>query len=139
MSQQSQTGCIYIATVKEDKSYIGLTTNFPQRKREHLRGDRDTVFQNAIRKYGADAIEWRILEADIPIERLPDREELWIAFYDTYHNGYNMTEGGEVSPLKYDEVRQKVVESIHRRIAEGTHNFVTDNPSYQRVADGTHH
>ena len=98
-----QTGVIYIATLN-DMSYIGQTRNFQKRKRDHLKAYKNSHFHFAIRKYGADAVEWRLLEEDIPVDRLADREELWIAFYDTYHNGYNMTEGGDVSPMLYPDI-----------------------------------
>lgn len=133
-----KTGCIYLATLN-DKSYIGHTTDFENRKRQHRQASTEMAFHNAIRKYGADAIEWRILEDDIPEHRLPDREELWIAFYDTYFNGYNLTEGGEVSPLSNPETAQRVADAVRQRVTDGTHNFLGDkNPNKRRLEDGTH-
>lgn len=115
-----QTGCIYIATINGEKSYIGKTLDFPKRKQAHLYAKRDVVFHRAIRKYGADAIEWRILEDDIPEHRLGDREELWIAFYDTFYNGYNMTEGGEGgNGLKSPEARAKLSATMKDKASRG--------------------
>ena len=118
-------GVIYIATVNQDKSYIGLTVDFPERKKQHLWhseiGNSDTHFHNAIRKHGAESVEWRILEDDIPESRLPDREELWIGFYDTYYNGYNMTEGGQVSLMQNPEIAAKVSATHKAKSARGEH------------------
>lgn len=117
------TGMIYIATLN-DKSYIGLTTrSLEKRKKEHLRLPYDCLFSRAIKKHGSENIEWRILEDDIPEARLPDREELWIAFYDTYYNGYNMSEGGENSPMSNPEVVNKVSITHKERVAKGEHHM----------------
>ena len=131
MDTSERTGCIYIATVNEDKSYIGLTIDFDNRKYHHIsrakRGE-NTHFYNAIRKHGAESVEWRILEDDIPESRLPDREELWIGFYDTYYNGYNMTEGGRVSISKSPEVAAKISATMKAQAARG------ENPMQQDKA-----
>ena len=119
-----RTGVIYLATIC-DRDYIGMTVDFPRRKYEHLKATNNTHFHNAIRKYGADAIEWRVLEDDIPESRLPDREVLWIGFYDTYHNGYNMTEGGETSPMCVHEIaegaRMKMSQAARANVARNEH------------------
>ena len=116
-----RTGVVYIATINHDKSYIGFTVDFERRKTTHLRLEHDVAFHHAIRKYGADAIDWRILEDDIPEHRLPDREVLWIAFYDTYYNGYNMTMGGEASPMSNPEVAAKVSATLRAKSDRGEH------------------
>ena len=114
-----RTGCIYIATINGDKSYIGYTTNYERRIKRHLLAGTDTNFHRAIRKYGADAIEWRILEDDISEARLPDREVLWIGFYNTYHNGYNMTEGGDIPPTKCPKIASRNSEIMRDRASRG--------------------
>lgn len=102
-------GIIYIATNQINlKSYVGLTTDFEKRKREHLRTKAGTHFHKALRKYGADAFEWRVLEDGIPESRLGNREELWIAYYDSCNNGYNSTHGGEYGGIPSDETRAKM-------------------------------
>ena len=121
-----RTGVIYIATVNNDKSYIGYTLDFSQRKRNHLNENSNSHFSQAIRKHGAENVEWRILEADIPETRLPDREVLWIAFYDTYHNGYNLTEGGGANPMQSAEARKKASETWKEKSARGENP--TQNP-----------
>ena len=103
---EERTGQIYMGTVNADphRRYIGLTTNYPHRKGCHLRAEDDFAFQRAIRKYGADAVSWRLLESGVPESELPARERAWIVFYDTYHNGLNETEGGDTAPTCNPEV-----------------------------------
>ena len=88
-------GVIYKATSKTSlKSYIGQTKNFEQRKKQHLQSPPLYPFQRALQKYGHQDFEWTILET-CPLSKLDEREIYWIAYYDTYHNGYNATQGGD--------------------------------------------
>ena len=113
-----RTGCIYMATVNDDlsKCYIGYTVDFERRQKEHLSLREKGLFRNTLKKYGTDAVTWQIVEDDIPEHRLPDREELWIGWYDTYHNGLNMTPGGEAPPRMTPQTAVKVAET-HRALA----------------------
>ena len=129
-----RTGVIYIATINQDKSYVGMTLDFPKRKKGHLKCNRTSPFHEAIRKYGADSIEWRILEDNIPQSRLSDREVLWIAFYDTYYNGYNATEGGSANPMDNPESRKKISDALKARVARGEHN-TQDPESRARMSE----
>lgn len=49
-------------------------------------------------KYGIDHFHWEMIE-ECDIDLLGEREQYWIAFYNTYHYGYNATLGGEGKPL----------------------------------------
>lgn len=58
----------------------------------------------AIRKYGVENFSVEILE-ECSQELLNQREIYWIKFYDSYHNGYNATLGGDGnSRYDYDEI-----------------------------------
>ena len=130
------TGMIYIATNQENlKSYIGQTTqSFEARKRAHLYKRADSCFHDALRKYPDEVWEWRVLEDDIPLHRLSDREVLWIAFYDTFHNGYNMTEGGGGAASQRELAKQG-------KHPSQTPSFREKIRAYQlaRAARGEHH
>lgn len=52
--------------------------------------------KRAIHKYGKDKFRISLLE-EVPIEKLNEREKYWIAYYDSYNNGYNLTLGGQDS------------------------------------------
>jgi hypothetical protein len=45
-----------------------------------------------MRKYGIDNFNIEVIE-ECPEEDLILREAYWISYYDSYKNGYNMTEG----------------------------------------------
>lgn len=85
------------------KSYVGLTSNFKQRKAKHLREiesgtHRNKHLMNSYRKYGDGVFKWFILESNLSKEQAIEAEIKWIAFYDSFNNGYNKTFGGETTP-----------------------------------------
>ena len=91
---------IYKITNKiTNHSYIGLSTHIEDRWDYHKnpynwQRENNKVLYQAIQKYGIDNFEFTILEECSP-EELSDKEKYYIDLYDTYHNGYNMTTGGE--------------------------------------------
>ena len=139
-----RTRLIYIATNQVNlKSYVGQTLGkFDTRKRRHLYkadGGNDSHFHRALRKYGVDAFNWRVLEEGIVETRLDGREDLWIDFYDSLNNGYNMKRAGSRGSHT-TESRQKLSAAQLKLVEQGTHPFLgSSNPVYQRIADGTHH
>lgn len=52
--------------------------------------------KRAIHKYGKEHFSIELIE-NCPIERLNEREQFWIAEYDSYNKGYNLTKGGQDS------------------------------------------
>lgn len=50
---------------------------------------------NAMNKYGKENFYYEILEENVPIDELNQREIDYIAQYDSYFNGYNSTKGGD--------------------------------------------
>lgn len=103
-------GFIYKITDKvNNKVYIGQTRYTVEfRWRQHLNRKDNTPMHNLMRKYGAERFTIETLE-ECPIERLNDREIFYIAKYDSFNNGYNLTIGGEGKRLllddKYDEIK----------------------------------
>ena len=95
-------GLIYCATFKNNKKYVGQTTQaLENRIAQHkywAYNNRDNfLFHKAIRKYGMEEIVWEILEDNLKEEELNEREIYWIRIKESYyiHNkGYNMTVGG---------------------------------------------
>lgn len=87
-------GVIYKATDKvTGKSYIGQTVDFQRRQHDHYTCKEKYAFGTEYQKRPQDFV-WEILE-ECPYEKLNEREIYWIAYYDSYNNGYNMTQGGE--------------------------------------------
>ena len=95
-------GFIYkITNDINDKVYIGKTIRtLSIRWSEHLSDYKEIQETNnrplysSMLKYGAS--HFTICEVEeCPDELLNEREKFWIAFYDSYENGYNATKGGD--------------------------------------------
>ena len=95
-------GLIYKATnLINGKSYIGQTRqSLTKRQNSHFHNaftkNQPFVFYQALRKYGKENFTWTIIEDNIKdLAQLNEREKYWIAYYNTFQNGYNMTSGGD--------------------------------------------
>lgn len=106
---------IYKATSKTtQKIYIGqssqtLQERINQHKSHAYSSQYNYHFHNAIRKYGIEDFIFEIIEDNIKTyEELNDREKFWIAYYDSYYNGYNSTLGGEGRQTRDDEMILKL-------------------------------
>lgn len=110
------TSKIYIITNDiNDKVYIGKTTlpTIEDRfKRHKIDSHKETLSKrplyNAMRKYGTEHFHIALLEeCDVNIDN--ERESYWIEYYDSYHNGYNATMGGDGKHyLDYEKIREFV-------------------------------
>lgn len=105
-------GIIYKITNKVNgKSYIGQTRyTIEFRWKQHQHKKDNTYFHNAIHKYGIDNFSIEILE-ECNIEDLNSREIFYIAKYNTFDKGYNLTIGGDgnrrlLLDNKYDEIKE---------------------------------
>lgn len=96
-------GYIYKVTSKiNGKIYIGKTeSSIEERWKSHLRAsfnenhkDYNLAFHRAIRKYGEDNFIIEQIDSGTG-DILKEKEQSWIAFYDSYKNGYNCTFGGD--------------------------------------------
>ena len=92
-------GIIYsILNKVNGKRYIGQTQqDLSKRWGQHIQESKtfsDRPLYRAISKYGVGMFTVRIIEEDIPIDKLSQRESYWIEQFDTYKNGYNATTGG---------------------------------------------
>lgn len=91
---------IYKITNKlNNHSYIGLSTKVEERWKYHqspYNQQRESYksLYKAFEKYGIENFTFEILE-ECSIQELGEKEKYYIAKYDTYKNGYNMTTGGE--------------------------------------------
>lgn len=114
------TGYIYSITNKVNgKTYIGKTNDLVRRWKEHYYGKGGAVIlKNALKKYGVENFLFDVI-AKIPFDTkeelndvLKQLEIYYISLYDTFHNGYNATIGGDgISYYEHsEETKQKLKE-----------------------------
>ena len=112
-------GYIYkITNLINKKAYIGqTTTSLNARINKHFSKARTqnnlTGVDAAIKKYGQENFSIEII-CECPNEDLDVQERYYIAKYNTFENGYNLTIGGKISTtslnLNIDEVIKKYEE-----------------------------
>lgn len=126
---------VYMATNKiNGKQYVGQTIKRLQdRITGHIcdaRNKEGFKFQKALRKYGEESFEWKIL-IECDNKDLNDKEIYFIEKLDTVKNGYNVSYGGggsygikspstskrmkENNPMFNPEIAKKVVKTKKRR------------------------
>lgn len=94
-------GTIYKYTnLVNGKIYIGQTiTTIEYRDKKHLSQLNDnTYFHKALKKYGRENFSLEIVEDNISIEKLDDKEKYYIDMFDSFYTtgkGYNLTQGGK--------------------------------------------
>lgn len=79
------------------KIYIGKTSNFKERKKQHERcyKKEDCKFHRTIRKHGKENFEWEIIEKTTGLQNAYELEKKYIKECSSYgKSGYNMTKGG---------------------------------------------
>ena len=103
-------GFIYIIKNKiNNKVYIEQTTNTVQyRFAQHLTNAdleyKNGHLYNAMKKYGKENFYVETIE-EVSNKNLNEREIYWIAYYDSFNNGYNSTIGGEGNKkINYEDV-----------------------------------
>lgn len=96
-----------ITNLKNNKRYIGITSNAYNRKRVHfwaLKNNRhcNEKLQNSYNKYGEDNFIFEIIETIDSDDRMValERENFYIKKYDSYKNGYNKSLGFDGSVLQ---------------------------------------
>lgn len=142
--------CIYMYTNKiNGKRYIGQARNFNRRHRKHISSSYNeeekyhynVPFHCAIRKYGIENFEIKILAENIESEeKLNEYEIFFIKRYDTLANnnkGYNVASGGKCANTfagktekEMNDIKNKISDiRIKNGLAKGE-----NNPMY-----GKHH
>lgn len=86
--------------------YIGKSIDIEQRQYNHKysighknTNDYNSQFHQAVRKYGFENFDYEVVAELTPEEYTPELlnelEKFFIKYYDSFHNGYNATEGGD--------------------------------------------
>ena len=81
------------------KCYVGQTSNVKGRRVKHfsrLRHDShpNKYLQSDFTRYGEANFALELLEGDVLQENAHAREQFWVSHFDSYHNGYNGSFGG---------------------------------------------
>lgn len=125
---KNKSGIYKITNCITGLSYIGQAVNIATRIYQHLHSsisekasDFEYPLHKAIRKYGIDNFVVDIVE-ECPSELLNEREMYWIAFYDTFKNGYNQTAGGSQS-IRHIKLTKEAVKSIYDRLLNTQESF----------------
>ena len=97
--------------------YIGQSIDIEKRWEEHkfYSGKENTAIQSAFKKYGISNFSFEVIEECLR-EELDAKEIYWIAKYDSFNNGYNLTQGGmSKHRLDYDLIIKTYskLKSIH--------------------------
>lgn len=141
-------GFIYRLLFPSGKSYVGQTIRkrVSDRWRAHKnRADSHSgscrALNNAIRKYGWESIEKSVL-ACVQDSELDRAEVEFIAKFDTYHNGYNLTPGGDVNPMKVESNRthhkKRLKETGHaERTSKAIRKFHNNKEKHESWLDST--
>lgn len=122
---------VYKHTSPSEKSYIGITKfSIEKRLSRHvtyaLSGSK-YKFHQAIVKYGIENFTSEILESCDDFEKASIREKYYIKLFNTFKNGYNMTEGGYGRPIGWkhsEETKQKL---RNRIVTEETRKKLSDS------------
>lgn len=78
----------------------------------------DTHFYRAIRKYGVEEIESEVLYETDNFDKALEMERYFISKYDSYKNGYNMTnggDGGDIISLLDEERYKKYIQKLSNK------------------------
>jgi group I intron endonuclease len=100
-----------ITNLVNGKEYIGKTgLTIQKRFKQHIKdsaytdGREKRPLYDAFNKYGIENFKIEQIE-ECNLEEVNEKEIYWINYYNTFHNGYNATLGGEgISTINYDEI-----------------------------------
>jgi group I intron endonuclease len=122
-----ESGIYAFRNILDGKVYVGQTKHVRTRKKQHERGDTNNSrrFHNAMKKHGAEAFEFIVLEYCLE-QNLDEREVYWIGELNSlYPNGYNLSSGGGALRTHHAETRKKMSDNMKQKYAEGTHTFAS--------------
>ena len=110
-------GIYKISNMVNGKCYIGQSVNIYKRWNNHKCAcynsnahEYNYYIYRAMRKYGIENFTFEIIE-ECTQELLNEREKFWIAYYDSFKNGYNETEGGDYAK-HYIKITPQQLEQI---------------------------
>jgi len=124
MDKKINSGVYKISNFQNGKVYIGSSINIKQRYYEHTSDLKRNVhhsihLQRAWNKYGEDCFEFEIVELVIDNDKLLEREQYWMDYYNCYHRdyGYNLHKvAGSPLGYKHSEETKKLLSIIGKGV-----------------------
>ena len=116
MTKEKISGIYCIENLVNGKRYVGQSVDIGKRWDSHRyelnkNNHHNQYLQRSWNKYGEKSFEFTLLE-QCDKSLLDLKESYWVEYYDSFNNGYNMTEGGEANPMSYACLRKKVSKGI---------------------------
>lgn len=111
-------GFIYKITNRvNNKVYIGQTHfTIEHRFKQHVKNfnieHRQQPLYKAFAKYGLDKFYVEKVE-EVECDKLNEREIYWIAYYDSFKNGYNATLGGNGNIYQWTDSQYEEIKSLY--------------------------
>ena len=126
-----------ITNLINDKTYIGKTYQPEERFSQHIEASNsgsDRVLPRAIRKYGSDAFEFKIIAEYLTGEEQTLAESAFISQYDCCildgaEKGYNMTRGGD------GFTSEETSYYLNRRTEAGGNPFSKGGSHYEAIKE----
>lgn len=119
---------VYMHIFPNKKKYIGITCQTVEKRWRggDGYGEDQPLMRNAIKKYGWENIEHKILFADLTKDQACTKEKELIKKYKTFNDnyGYNMTTGGD-GCLKYETEEAK--EEAHQKRLKKVRQYYNKN------------
>lgn len=117
MKQTKIIGIYKITNKINGKSYIGQSHDIFARWEKHLSNKnalklKEKPLYDDLNKYGKENFLFEILE-ECSENELNQKEEYWTQYYNTYHDGYNMTPGGKKVKITEEQLNNIIYDLAH--------------------------
>ena len=119
---EENLNCIYMFTNKvNNKKYIGQTIDFNRRLQQHLReSKKDSCkypLHKAIKKYGIENFDIKILHSNLTKEEMDEKEIFYIQEYKTLDRnyGYNISSGGSYGNPYAGKTKEEMKEIANKK------------------------
>lgn len=110
-----------ITNIKTDQVYIGSTTNYKQRERDHKcnfknKRKKSKLYQ-AMERYGYENFKMELIE-EVERDKMLERETYYIKKYNSVENGYNTKYRIEHCCRCYEYEPNKIIEEYQRGMTQ---------------------
>lgn len=111
---------VYMHITPSNKKYIGITCRKVKERWKNGKGYESQFFYNAIKKYGWENIDYKILYTNLCLQDAEALEIELIKKFKTrdYRYGYNIDGGGNVNKNVSDETKRKISQKLKGRIVK---------------------